>query len=56
MKILVVVDMQKDFTHGALGSDRAMAIVPAVCEKIKNYQKSFPFLRQNGSQILGSEV
>lgn len=35
--ILVVVDMQKDFVDGALGSVDAVAIVPAVCEKIKAF-------------------
>ena len=29
-KILVVIDMQKDFVDGALGSKEAVAIVPAV--------------------------
>ena len=43
MKILVVVDMQKDFTHGALGSAEAMAIVPAVCEKIKGFSGDVVF-------------
>ncbi len=43
MKLLVVVDMQKDFTHGALGSREAMAIVPAVCEKIKNFDGDVVF-------------
>lgn len=36
-KILVVVDMQKDFIDGALGTKEAQKIVPAVVEKIKNY-------------------
>lgn len=36
-KILVVVDMQKDFVDGALGSKEAVAIVPAVVEKIKAF-------------------
>ena len=31
-KILVVVDMQKDFVDGALGTKEAVAIVPAVVE------------------------
>lgn len=35
-KFLVVVDMQKDFVDGALGSAEAEAIVPAVVEKIKS--------------------
>lgn len=36
-KILVVVDMQKDFVDGALGTPEAVGIVPAVAEKIKNF-------------------
>ena len=37
-KILVVVDMQKDFVDGALGSKEAAAIVPAVVKKIKDFE------------------
>ncbi len=37
MKILIVVDMQKDFVDGALGSAEAVSIVPAVAEKIKSF-------------------
>lgn len=36
-KILIVVDMQKDFVDGALGSDEAVAIVDNVVDKIKNH-------------------
>ena len=36
-KILVVVDMQNDFVDGALGSAEAVAIVPNVVDKIKNF-------------------
>lgn len=36
-KYLIVVDMQNDFIDGALGSKEAQAIVPAVVEKIKNF-------------------
>lgn len=35
--ILVVVDMQKDFVDGALGTKEAVAIVPNVVEKIMNF-------------------
>ncbi|MGN0368384.1 MAG: cysteine hydrolase family protein [Wujia sp.] len=35
MKVLVVVDMQKDFVDGALGTKEAVAIVPKVEEKIR---------------------
>ena len=34
---LVVVDMQKDFVDGALGTPEAVAIVPRVVEKIKGF-------------------
>jgi nicotinamidase-related amidase len=37
MKILVVIDMQKDFIDGALGSPEAQAIVPNVTAKVKEY-------------------
>lgn len=37
MKVLVVVDMQNDFIDGSLGTKEAVAIVPAVVEKIKNW-------------------
>ena len=33
---LLVIDMQKDFIDGALGTPEAQAIVPAVKEKIQN--------------------
>lgn len=34
---LVVVDMQKDFVDGTLGTKEAVAIVPAVAEKIRAF-------------------
>lgn len=37
-KFLVVVDMQKDFVDGALGTKEAQAIVPAAVETIKNFE------------------
>lgn len=36
-KILIVVDMQKDFVDGALGSADAVAIVPNVVNKIEAF-------------------
>lgn len=36
-KFLVVVDMQKDFVDGALGTKEAVAIVPAVVKKINAF-------------------
>lgn len=36
-KYLIIVDMQKDFINGSLGSKEAEKIVPNVVEKIKNF-------------------
>ncbi len=38
MKVLVVVDMQRDFIDGALGTAEAEAIVPKVREKAAGYR------------------
>ncbi len=40
MKTLIVVDMQKDFIDGALGSKEATKIVSNVVKKIKTYVKN----------------
>lgn len=45
MKYLIVVDMQNDFIDGALGTKEAVAIVPAVKEKIKNFDGRIIFTR-----------
>ena len=37
-KFLIVVDMQKDFIDGALGTKEAVSIVDNVAEKIKNFE------------------
>lgn len=37
-KLLIVVDMQKDFVDGALGTAEAVAIVDNVVSKIENYE------------------
>lgn len=43
--ILVVVDMQNDFIDGALGTEEALAIVPKVEEKIRNFSGRVLFTR-----------
>lgn len=40
-KLLVVIDMQKDFVTGVLGTKEAQKIVPNVVKKIKKYQGGF---------------
>ena len=37
MKILVIVDMQKDFIDGSLGTPEAQAMVPVMLERLKEY-------------------
>lgn len=37
-RFLIVVDMQKDFVGGALGTDEAVAIVDRVAEKIRRFE------------------
>ena len=43
--VLVVVDMQNDFIDGALGTKEAVAIVPKVEEKIRNFNGTVFFTR-----------
>lgn len=45
MKFLIVVDMQNDFIDGALGTDEAVAILPAVKSKIENFDGRVLFTR-----------
>lgn len=44
-RVLIVVDMQKDFIDGALGTKEAVAIVPNVKKKIEEY-------RANGDMVI----
>ncbi len=39
-RLLVVVDMQNDFIDGSLGTLEALAIVPKVVKKIRQYQEA----------------
>ncbi|MDO4500270.1 MAG: isochorismatase family cysteine hydrolase [Erysipelotrichaceae bacterium] len=45
MKLLLVIDMQNDFIDGSLGTKEAVAIVPNVVEKIKNFEGEVLFTR-----------
>ena len=38
-KVLVIIDMQNDFIDGTLGTKEAVAIVPKVEEKIRNFKR-----------------
>lgn len=43
--VLIVIDMQKDFIDGALGTPEAVAIVPKVVEKVKSFEGDVLFTR-----------
>ena len=50
---LIVVDMQKDFVDGALGTPEARAIVPKVMDKILNFEgKIFATLDTHAANYL----
>lgn len=48
--ILVVVDMQKDFIDGALGTPEAAAILPAVRKKIRDFDGTIFFTRDTHTE------
>ncbi|GFI24343.1 nicotinamidase/pyrazinamidase [Lachnospiraceae bacterium] len=49
-KALIVVDMQKDFINGVLGTKEAEAIVDYVAETIKNFDGEVIFTRDTHSE------
>ena len=49
-ELLVVVDMQKDFIDGSLGTKEAQAIVEPVCEKIRSFNGDIIYTRDTHSE------
>lgn len=45
MKYLIVVDMQKDFVTGVLGTREAQQILPAVADKVQSFEGQVIFTR-----------
>ena len=45
MKYLIVIDMQRDFIDGALGTAEAVSILPGVVEKVKSFEGKVIFTR-----------
>ncbi|MDE7222483.1 MAG: cysteine hydrolase [Acetatifactor sp.] len=45
MKYLIVVDMQKDFVTGVLGTEEARRILPAVTAKVQDFEGRVIFTR-----------
>ena len=55
-KILIVVDMQNDFIDGALGTPEAVAIVPRVEQKIREFPGKVIFTRDtHGERYLETQ-
>ena len=50
-KLLIVVDMQKDFIDGSLGTAEAIKIVPSVTEVINNFDGDVVFTLDTHSAI-----
>ena len=50
IKYLIVVDMQKDFIDGALGTPEAQKILPAVISKVENFRGPVMFTRDTHSE------
>jgi len=51
MKVLIVVDMQKDFIDGSLGTAEAIGIVDAVVKRIDNSEGELILFTQDTHQI-----
>ncbi len=49
-ELLVVVDMQKDFIDGSLGTKEAQAIVEPVCEKIRSFNGDVIYTRDTHNE------
>ena len=47
---LIVVDMQNDFVSGSLGTKEAQEIVPAVVDKVKNFEGDIVFTMDTHSE------
>ena len=56
-KLLIVIDMQKDFIDGALGTKEAQAIVDQVVRKIQQYPKEdvYATMDTHGEDYLQTE-
>lgn len=56
MKFLIVVDMQNDFIDGALGTEKAVAILPNVKSKIEGFDGRVIFTRDtHGEDYLSTQ-
>lgn len=49
-KILVVIDMQNDFTYGALRNEDAIAVIPKISKKISSFDGEIIFTRDTHTE------
>lgn len=49
-KILIVVDMQYDFTYGSLKNQEAIRMIPRVAEKIQNFDGAIIFTQDTHTE------
>ncbi len=56
MKYLIVIDMQNDFTHDALRNEDAIAIIPNVVEKVKNFDGQVIFTKDTHDENYMSTI
>lgn len=50
MKYLIVVDMQKDFITGSLGTEEAQSILPKVIDKVNHYEGQILFTKDTHTE------
>ena len=50
MKYLIVVDMQKDFITGSLGTKEAQTILPKVIDKVQHYDGQILFTKDTHTE------
>lgn len=55
-RMLVVVDMQRDFVTGALGTEEARAVVTPVCEKIRSWNGDICFTMDTHEENYGETL
>lgn len=50
MNYLIVIDMQKDFITGSLGTEQAQAILPRVLEKVRHFEGKVLFTKDTHTE------
>ena len=56
MKVLAIIDMQKDFIDGALGTKEAVAIVPKVAARLAQARADGLSVDAGGAEAAGAAL